>query len=92
MKSPYAELDTAGENLTEYQKTVVQNVFHHFPYTSMDACLESMNKEVKKGIMKLDWDSDEHFSIVGQYLSDFYDSEGEKSAQKTKYSKDDSFH
>ena len=76
----YEQLDTAGENLTPYQQTMVKGMLNHFLFSSIDAWLESMPKEVKKGIMKLDWYSDEsheHLSFVGQFLSDTYNSDGE---------------
>jgi|TARA_B100001964_G_scaffold211172_1_gene246210 hypothetical protein len=76
-KSNYEELDTTGEDLTPYQQTQVKTMLNQFLLSSIDAWLESMPKEVKKGIMKLDWDSDEEISFVGQFLSDTYNSDGE---------------
>ena len=51
----YEQLDTAGENLTPYQQTMVKSLLDQFLFSSIDAWLESMPKEVKKGIMKMDW-------------------------------------
>ena len=89
-KYSYEELDTAGENLTPYQQTMVKGMLNHFLFSSIDAWLESLPKEVKKGIMKMDWMESEEggygqFGIgvpgksrfVGQFLSDTYNSDGE---------------
>ena len=88
----YEELDTAGENLTPYQESTVQFMLNQFLFSSIDAWLESMPKEVKKGIMKMNWEkwdigSYGQFGIdiepidklkfVGQFLSDTYNSDGE---------------
>ena len=88
----YEQLDTAGENLTPYQQTMVKGMLNHFLFSSIDAWLESMPKEVKKGIMKMDWMESEEggygqfgidieptdkLKFVGQFLSDTYNSDGE---------------
>jgi|AP45_3_1055517.scaffolds.fasta_scaffold73764_3 hypothetical protein len=78
LKTPYQELDTAGEDLNQYQEVCVENIFHQMCYQSIDVALETMNAKVKKGILKMDWDADERFSFIGQYLRDFYNSEEEK--------------
>ena len=76
MQKPfYEQLDTVGEDLTPYQQTQVKTMLNQFLLSSIDAWLESMPKEVKKGIMKMDWDSD--LSFIGKYLTDLYDSDGD---------------
>ena len=89
-KYSYEELDTAGENLTPYQQTMVKSLLDQFVFSSIDAWLESMPKEVKKGIMKMDWEeSDEgsygQFFFVGQFLSDTYDSDGELNFESNRH-------
>ena len=76
-KTSYERLDTAGGNLDLYEEFAVKSMLNQFLYSSIDAWLESMPKEVKKGIMKLDWDSDEEISFVGQFLRRTYNSDGE---------------
>ena len=86
----YEELDTAGENLTPYQESTVQFMLNQFLFSSIDAWLESMPKEVKKGIMKMDWEkldigSYGQFGFVGQFLSDTYDSDGELNFESNRH-------
>ena len=79
-KTSYERLDTAGGNLDLYEEFAVKSMLNQFLYSSIDAWLESMPKEVKKGIMKMDWDEDEmheHLSFVGQFLRRTYNSDGE---------------
>ena len=81
-KTSYERLDTAGGNLDLYEEFAVKSMLNQFLYSSIDAWLESMPKEVKKGIMKMDWEkwdigSYGQFGFVGQFLSDTYDSDGE---------------
>ena len=89
----YEQLDTAGENLTPYQQTMVKGMLNHFLFSSIDAWLESMPKEVKKGIMKMDMvctDDDDgggygQHGFVGQFLSDTYDSDGELNFESNRH-------
>ena len=70
-------LDTAGENIDEDCKVHIKRMFMHMFFSSIDVVMENMSKEVKKGIVQIDWNADEHFSFIEKYLNDFYDSEGE---------------
>ena len=75
---PHIEiLDTAGENIDEGCKVHMKQMFMHMFFSSIDVVMETMSKEVKKGIVQIDWNADEHFSFIEKYLNDFYDSEGE---------------
>ena len=77
-KSSIEILDTAGENIDdEDYKVHIKQMFMHMFFSSIDVVMENMSKEVKKGIVQIDWDADEHFSFIEKYLNDFYDSEGE---------------
>ena len=77
LKPSYEMLDSNGENFTESSSALVEHIFRSMLYLSLDVSMETMSKEVKKGIMQMDWDTDEHFSFIEKYLNDFYDSEGE---------------
>ena len=74
-KTHYQGLDTVGENLNDNHKRELNHFFHGICCLSIDVAMETMNKEIKKGIMKMDWDSD--LSFIGKYLTDLYDSDGD---------------
>ncbi len=75
LKPSYEMLDSNGENFTESSSALVEHIFRSMLYLSLDVAMETMNKEIKKGIMKMDWDSD--LSFIGKYLTDLYDSDGD---------------
>ena len=71
-------LPKKGENIDdEDYKVHIKQMFMQMFFSSIDVVMENMSKEVKKGIVQIDWNADEHFSFIEKYLNDFYDSEGE---------------
>ena len=83
LKPSYEMLDSNGENFTESSSALVEHIFRSMLYLSLDVAMENMNAEVKKGIMEMDWESNDRPSlydtnhVIGKYLNDCYDSEGE---------------
>ena len=83
LKTDYKMLDTAGGKLPEGCEVLVESIFRNMLFLSIDVAMETMNAEVKKGIMQMDWESDDRPSlydanhVIGKYLNDCYDSEGE---------------
>ena len=81
-KISYEMLDTA-ENFTEGCEVLVEQIFRQMLYLSIDVAMETMNAEFKKGIMQMDWESNDQSNLydvnraIGKYLNDCYDSEGE---------------
>ena len=81
-KTNYEMLDTA-ETFTEGCEVLVEDIFRSMLFMSIDVAMETMNAEFKKGIMQMDWESNDQSNLydvnraIGKYLNDCYDSEGE---------------
>ena len=81
LKPFYEELETAEENISDYQKTVLLGTLEQFLFSSIDSWIQSMPENVKKGIMKGDFDENNGDGdikpFVEQFLNDTYNSDGE---------------
>jgi len=72
-KEIYDEL--YGGEFNSYHEETVKMLLEQFFFSSIDAWLESMPKEVKKEIMQMGWNEDKNW--VSKFLNDTYNSDGE---------------
>ena len=60
-KPLYEMLDSESSELK--RGMLAESIFRQMLYMSIDVAMETMNAEVKKGIMEMDWDSDDRPSL-----------------------------
>ena len=73
----YERLRNCRENLEYSDELHIDAILNVSIFQTIDGVMKSLSADVRKGIMKIDW-NEKLFPFIGQYLRDTYTSDGSR--------------